>query len=232
LDADRESELENLREFAKTIIRSMKNTPFNLVVEAVTGFKIIPVDLESDADRKLVGDLAEAANAVMVSTQKSPIIANRSNDVATPLERLFLANLARRGIAVSRPRLKGGRQLSSAYPDLQLTDAPNRVTYIEVKNSRPENIYEPSARNFFFKASEETKITADARHLIMGFINEEVSEKKWRIIGWKLVDLYDLRVNFKPEFNIDNPAIYAPKNIVIQANLDANGKIIITRGQG
>ncbi|MHA2621595.1 MAG: hypothetical protein V2G42_07300 [bacterium JZ-2024 1] len=55
-----------------------------------------------------------------------------------------------------------------------------------------------------------------------------MAPKSWQIIGWKLVDLYTLRVHFKPEFNTDNPAIYAQENIVLEVMLGPTGEIQVT----
>lgn len=208
-------DLENLKDFVKGIIKPVKPLPFHLVVELTVQCKIIPMS-NSKEDGELKEKLIIAGNGVLRATKQNFIVANRSNDVSTSLGNIFFKELEKVGLQPSKPLTKAGKGQEAGYPDFQIRDNYDRLTYLEMKNSSPKNIYEGSPRNFFFKPSGNTKITHDARHLIMGFINEELKPKKWRIIGWKLVDLYKVKVNFKPEFNTDNPKIYSKENIIAE----------------
>ncbi len=211
-------DLESLKDFVKGIIKPLRPLPFHLVVELTVQHKIIPMT-DSKEDKELKEKLVMVGNEVMKATKQIYITANRSNDVASPLSGIFSRELEKVDLRPAKPLTKAGKGQEAGYPDFQITDSYGRITYLEMKNSRPENIYEASPRNFFFKPSENTKITHDARHLIMGFINKEVETKKWKIIGWKLVDLYRVKVNFKPEFNTDNPNIYSKENIIAENTL-------------
>lgn len=52
----------------------------------------------------------------------------------------------------------------------------------------------------------------------MGFAIKETSEKQWILTGWKVVDLWHLRVKLKPEYNADNLEIYRNEAILMEGD--------------
>ena len=92
---------------------------------------------------------------------------------------------------------------------------------MEVKVSREENIGKGSARNFFYQPTKNSKIRHSARHLLAGFAIRERSEKSWILTGWKIADLFHLRVKLKPEYNADNLEIYRDELLLLEG--DARG---------
>ncbi len=119
-------------------------------------------------------------------------------------------------IRVAKPTSAEGRT-PGGYPD-RLLWLGNEPTYLEVKVSREENIDEGSARNFFYQPTSHPKIRHDARHLLAGFAIKEVSDKRWMLTRWKIVDLWFLRVKLKPEYNADNPEIYREEAILMEGD--------------
>ena len=209
-DKDVEFELENLKDFAKKVLQPIKGVAFPVIVESTTGKKIFRVDLEKEEDRDLIESIKHSAHEVSRKYyEEKELVGNRPNDVSEPLEQVFVDELISKGMEAKRLKKKG-------YPDLELIDKADRVTYIEIKVSRVENVEEGSPRNFYYKPSKKTKIKEDARHLLLGFIIKETTPKHWKIVGWKLVDLCYLKVNFKPEFNADNKEIYKEESIIAE----------------
>ena len=51
------------------------------------------------------------------------------------------------------------------------------------------------------------KITDDAVHLLVG-IEHDGKEGLWTFTGWRLVDLFKLRVRLKAEFQASNAGLY------------------------
>ncbi len=187
---------------------------FPVIVEATTGKRIFRVDMEDEKDRNLIESIKHSACEVAkIYYLSDELIGNRPNDVSEPLEDVFVNELVDEGINAKRLKQKG-------YPDLEIIDKYGRVTYIEIKVSRVENVREGSPRNFYYKPSKRSKIKADGRHLLLGFVIKETTPKHWKIVGWKLVDLAYLRVNFKPEFNADNKEIYKPEGIIAEKWLE------------
>ncbi len=206
---DIEWELENLRDFAKKVLYPIKEVAFPVIVEATTGKRIIRINLKSKEDQKLIEIIKKGAQKVSKNSHNKELIGNRPNDISEPLEQLFVDVLKNEPIKAKRLKQKG-------YPDIELKDEKGRVTYLEIKVSRVENMREGSPRNFYYKPSPKTKIKDHARHLLLGFIIKETRSKHWRILGWKLVDLAYLKVNFKPEFNADNKEIYKKEAILAE----------------
>lgn len=203
-------ELENLKEFAKKVLQPIKEVAFPVIVEATTGKKIFRIDLGKEEDRNLIESIKHSAREVSRKYYvEEELIGNRPNDVSEPLEQVFADELINEGIEAKRLKQKG-------YPDLEVKDKVGRITYIEIKVSRVENVEEGSPRNFYYKPSKKTKIKEDARHLLLGFVIKETTPKHWKIVGWKLVDLAYLKVNFKPEFNADNKEIYKEEAIIAE----------------
>ena len=125
------------------------------------------------------------------------------------------------GVLVEMPSSADGRvRGGSGYPD-RLLWRDEKPTYLEVKVSREENIGKGSARNFFYQPTKHSKIRHSARHLLAGFSIRERSEKRWILTGWKIADLFHLRVKLKPEYNADNLEIYRDELVLLEG--DASG---------
>jgi len=203
-------ELENLKDFSRKVLQPLKDVAFPVIVEATTGKKIIRINLDANEDKELIESIKQVADEISKKYyEKLELIGNRPNDVSEPLEQVFVDCLINAGKGAIRLKQKG-------YPDLEIKDKLERITYMEIKVSRVENIKEGSPRNFFYKPSIKTKIKEDARHLLIGFAIKEHTPKHWKIVGWKLVDLAYLKVDFKPEFNADNIEIYKKEAIIAE----------------
>lgn len=208
-------QIEQLKEAAKIFLKPMEKLPFPVVVEAMTGFELIPYIEEND--RALIDSLCKSCMKTVKDSEASPIPANRPNDVSAQVEKSLSANLTAFGIRAGKPKTKAGKSSPQGYPDLLLWDG-ERPTYLEVKVSRVENISKGSARNFFYQPTRNSKITQDARHLLCGFSISELEEKRWVLKEWKITDLWFLRVKLKPEYNADNLEIYREEAIIAQGN--------------
>ena len=90
------------------------------------------------------------------------------------------------------------------------------MTYLECKtyNLKSED---SSFRAFYLQPSEDVKITADARHLLVGF---EIKPAKrdghdaFVPVRWRLYTLENLRVQVKHEFNASNQDIYQENSLL------------------
>ncbi len=106
------------------------------------------------------------------------------------------------------------------YPDEKITDKYGRVTYLEVKATSRRDVGSP--RDFFFSPlkNSKKKIRDDGHHLLLCFDTFEQKEKEFIITGWCLIDLFNIKVSMKPEFNTDNLELYRKENILLEVNLN------------
>lgn len=215
----REAQLAQLKDLARILLQPMGRLPFAVVVEAMTGHEVLPV-MDTAKDNKLLNALAKACSQTVAESERSPIKANRPNDVSVKVEERLQVFLEGESVCVEKPRPKEGRGGGGGYPDrlLWLEETPS---YLEVKVSREENMTQGSARNFFYQPTVNSKIQHSARHLLAGFSLREQEEKVWVLTGWKIADLFDLRVKLKPEYNADNLEIYRDGLVLMEG--DANG---------
>jgi hypothetical protein len=211
----RDRQLEQLRAAARIFLRPMERLPFPVVIEAMTGRQVLPI-LKRDRDAALLERLAQACIAVVSGSQSQVLKANRPNDVSAQVERRLEAALEARGIRVERPRAEQGRS-PGGYPD-RLIWHRGEPTYLEVKVSREQNIAQGSARNFFYQPTAKSKICHHARHLLVGFAIRETAGKEWTLTGWKIVDLWHLRVKLKPEYNANNLEIYRDEAVLLEGD--------------
>lgn len=200
-------QLEQLRELSKELLRPLKRVPFWLVIETLTSHRVERFG-DDARDSPLLDALAAAAMETVSATQRAPVQANRPNDVSVPIEALVKPALERQGVHPEKLRGSGG------YPDLKTRGPQGLISFLEIKVSRVENIDTGSPRNFFYQPTEGSKIDSGARHLICAFAIQEVSEKKWHALNWRIADLWGLPVSLKPEFNADNRAIYSQDNLL------------------
>lgn len=207
-----------LKNTLKRLLEPIEDLDFSVVIEMTTDTKFEKTT-KSRRDKELLDTIRESADLLMNQIYENPKFGNRPNDVSQPIEKTLKNYLEEEGLEFVPPK-------GSGYPDMILKDKYGRITYLEVKVSRIENIRKASARNFFYKISKNTKVIYDGRHLLLGFAIEEDSRevRHWRTVFWKLVDLYKLKVNLKPEFNADNTEIYSPKNIIAKNAISSSYK--------
>jgi len=94
-----------------------------------------------------------------------------------------------------------------------LVDTYDRVTYLEIKISSKTK--RDRFRTFYYTSGK--KITSDTRHILLGLLVTEESDKYWKIENWTLTDLSKLKVCLKPEFNASNIDIYTTESIIAKS---------------
>lgn len=94
---------------------------------------------------------------------------------------------------------------------MKISDRKGNITYLESK--AVSKGWDSSFRTFYYSNSK--KITSDGRHLLIAWKIEEERDKYWRVIGWKLCDLYELRIKTKLEFNASNKDLYQ-KGVILK----------------
>lgn len=172
---------------------------FSDLVEVTSGHRIIPLDTSSNEDRELLSELEKGANHLMNLTARARrrLKANRVNEVGKRIENEFVEIL-------SGTSLKTEILSKAGYPNIKLEDRYGRITYLESKATSRD--WGGGLRSFFY--SSGGKIHSDARHLLIGWKVLEEEPKYWELKGWKIVELSNLKVKLKNEFNATNKELY------------------------
>lgn len=111
----------------------LKNIPFSLVIEGLSGYKVLPFDKNNKQDILVLKNLKIIANEAGVAMNKNGILSRRVNEVGNYIEsfvRVALSNVyAKAGIPITR----SGKKKSTGYPDLLFYDEFGRGHYLECK---------------------------------------------------------------------------------------------------
>jgi len=229
---DREKS-ENYERIIREILSAFDNIDFHIIIESLLQRKLIPFDRDSKEDKLLLEDLVNIIDSFALKYKDNPITFNlyrkltnpqnprafRNNEVGVFADKLLPAELSSLKGEGKIKCIEEFKRLSlNGYPDEVITDSFGRTTYLEIKATTRRNIGSP--RDFFFSPlkNSKRKITADARHLLLGFDTYEVKRGRFVITGWCLIDLHDVKVSLKPEFNTDNLGLYQNEHIIFEKN--------------
>ena len=196
---------------------SHRDFDFSLVVEAVSGKKVLPAK-----GRESQARMTAAITAVMdrllleMNANDSPIRGlRRINEGSRFFEDGLLEALEKmEGITCGIPPTREGSAQRSGYPDLRITDeATGDVYYLDPKLMERGSTTS-SLRTFYFEPKDSTlKITDDATHLLLG-IEHDGKDGEWTFLSYQLVDLSGLKVRLKAEFQASNRDLYAEPSVL------------------
>lgn len=184
---------------------------FRDVINAATGHKIIPFDDNSNQILEEIKswldvNLNELSNLIEMD------YVGRPNELGNYLERVLMARLDESlNFSVDMPRTEQGHKQAVGYPDGIIVDQlRNLVAYFDVKIFQ-EKTRTSTLRSFYYQPTNQSKISHDAPHFLVGFVVESLGDNNrspFIIKDYEIVDIYDLEVNFKAEFNASNRDIY------------------------
>lgn len=179
--------------------QDLQDVSFIDLVETTSDYKLHPLDLNLREDKELIESLAAAFKHFVAFSNKTGtrFTAKRINDVSRHIEEVLVEQM-------HKTKLKAKILRKAGYPDIELIDTHNRVSYLEVKISGKKE--RTSQRTFYYTSGK--KIESDARHLLVGLLFSETTDKHWKAEEWELIDLSKLRVGLKAEFNASNIDIY------------------------
>ena len=200
----------------------LEGVRFAEIAEAVSGYKVLPVDTTDAVDAAMLTHVQGSLDAMLLELAKAdrPIHAvGRVNEISRHVEDFLLSRLnAAEGYECTIPPNATGRVQRSGYPDLRLVHtASGRVFYIDPK------VYKlgsetSSFRSFYFEPKLETnKILDNASHLIVGIAHSGKVEGRWQLDTWKVVDLINFRVRLKAEFQASNRELYKFGSVLVES---------------
>lgn len=192
--------------------KPLKNVPFDRVIEAMTGHRVLAFDAHDPAHRAIVEVLKTAGgNSVKAINASGGIQSARPNEVGNKVEPFLkdaLNSIA--DVKADTPKTPSGRRKSSGYPDIEV-EMGGRIAYVECKTYHRENA-ETTQRSFYFSPSDEFKVTCDALHLLMAYEMVRAQDGRYRANGFKLLTLEHLSLDVKHEFNSDNRRLYSGRD--------------------
>ncbi len=190
---------------------STRTFSFATVANACSGKRVLPLD-ESPAHLRVTDAIGLALDASLAELNRpdSPVRElRRINEASRLFEDSILRHLQEiPGITCDIPPTRAGVHQRSGYPDLRITDtASGSIFYLDPKLVAAGS-EASSFRTFYFEPKDSTlKITDDAVHLLVG-ISHDGNNGAWTFTGWRLVDLSNLRVRLKAEFQASNADLY------------------------
>jgi hypothetical protein len=197
----------------------LKGIPFADVIKATTGKRILAFDQKNEVDRELLSKIGSAMDEVIKRMNVTNSVAQkqrRINEVSSHFEDEMKRVLNETpGFSCDFPHLASGKVQRSGYPDLRLVDKKTgRIIYLDPKLYERKS-RDSSLRTFYFEPKTDTnKVLDDAHHLIVGFAHDGKESDHWKFLSWELVDLSQLKVRLKAEFQGSNRDLYQDAAIV------------------
>jgi len=156
-----------LENIIKQMLQPLKDIPFNLVIEAMTGKKVLSFDFTRPDHQEVLKLLKQAALNAGKEINKTGILRPRPNEVGNDIEPYVRNALNSLGLNADIPVGPSGHKKAMGYPDILFwfNETPY---YLECKTYNIENIG-TTQRSFYFSPSDEFKVIYDAPHLILSF---------------------------------------------------------------
>ena len=204
------------------MLKPLKGLPLSLVIEGLSGYKVISFNNKDKKDIQTLKILEIVANDVMQKVNKNGIIRQRANEVGNDIEPYVKNSLNKYGYKAYTPTTFDNKHKSSGYPDIEFIDEFNRYNYLECKTYNINNI-KTTQRSFYLSPSNNFKVTKDAHHFGISFevfVSKQINNKNlYKINGWKILDLSQLKLDVKYEFNSDNKRLYSENLILSEGKL-------------
>ena len=191
--------VQRLESIVKHMIEPLKDVPFRLVIESLSGHRVVPFKPSDEKD---------GSNSFKRYINKEGIRSRRPNEVGNAIEAFVEKALIESGARKAGKPQVNGKTKSAGYPDLEFVDQNERRNYLECKTFNRKNV-ETTQRSFYLSPSEDFKITQDVHHFVLSLEMNQKSPGVYYCQGWKILSLEKLLVDVKHEFNSDNKRLYA-----------------------
>ncbi|KJR41216.1 type II site-specific deoxyribonuclease [Candidatus Magnetoovum chiemensis] len=207
----------------KQMLSPLKGLPFKLVIEGISGYKVLAFDLEDAKNKELIENLKTVAKSACKEVNKNGIERPRPNEVGNDIEPFIKNALTTIGYKADTPKTKDGKKKSTGYPDIEFEDNYKRTNYLECKTFNIDNV-NTTQRSFYLSPSEDFKVTRNAYHLAICFEIYVEGRKGinnvYKCKSWKLLNLENLDIDVKYEFNSDNHRMYDSSLLLAEGNIN------------
>jgi hypothetical protein len=202
------AEIHDLIKDGIKISKKIQNIPFSELLKATTPFEVYSLDRRDPSDVELLNDITTSAKNFIKSINRTHtrFEGKRINEVGRRIEEVFVEEL-------KKSKLKPVQLTASGYPDIKIADSHNRVTFLESKAVSKD--WDSSFRSFYYTSGK--KIDASGRHLLISWDISNETGNYWKVNGWKLIDLANLIITTKMEFQSNNKKIYDAKLILAES---------------
>ena len=211
----------NLENVIKQMLMPLKNIPLNIVIEALSGSKIISYNENDSQDKIILKKLTTVSKSAGLNINVNGISRRRPNEVGNDIEPFIKNALNKIGYKATTPKTKSGKKKATGYPDLQFIDEFGRINYLECKTYNKENIA-TTQRSFYLSPSKDFKITIDAHHFVISYevyvAGRSGNKNIYKVKSWKVLSIEKLLVDVKYEFNSDNLRLYSTEHILAEGN--------------
>jgi hypothetical protein len=207
---------QQLREFLKlleqvTALSERVGILWSQLISATTGCSVTTYDPATALHVDICRNIIRAATAVIEeanSTRMRDWNVRRVNELGNALEGPFSRKFNELGSSL---RCLGFAQ-TAGYPDRRIQRNHEVVAYIDLKTYE-ENSAASTFRSFYYQPREaRSKIQTSALHLLLAFphgpLETVAGRNYWRLAGAHLLDLSELRVKLKGEFQASNRDLY------------------------
>lgn len=198
--------VKRLENVIKQMLTPLKDIPFNLVIEAMTGKKVLFFDSQNSEHNEVLKFLQKAAITAAKEINKIGILRPRPNEVGNDIEPFVKNALNVFQLNADIPSGPSGNKKSTGYPDI-LFWYKNKPYYLECKTYNIDNI-NTTQRSFYFSPSDEFKVIYDATHFLLSFEiyvdGEQGRNHIYKCRHYKILSLESLSLDVKFEFNSDN----------------------------
>lgn len=210
------------------MLQPLKGLSFNIVIEGLSGFKVIPFDKNDAKDKAILEKLQKAAKIAGQKINKNGILRTRPNEVGNDIEPFVKEALNEVGYKANIPTTKYGKKKSTGYPDIEFIDEYGQINYIECKTFNVNNI-NTTQRSFYLSPSKDFKVTTNAHHFAICYeidVFGRIGKNNiYKCISWKILNLEALQLDVKYEFNSDNAKMYNEKLILAEGEILQNSKM-------
>lgn len=224
MSKDQEKYIKELEEAINRFLKPLRGIPFRIAIKAISGYEVIPFDINNPLDKQLLEDLIHATKIAAQEANQKGIYTRRVNEVGNQIEPFMINALNQIGLHAERPITMQGRRKAAGYPDIYFRDKNGRHNYLECKTYNESN-YQSTQRTFYFSPAirkTDFKVTYDARHFIVSFKIER-TERDGKIafipVYWKIFSTNDLVGQIKHEFNANNKQIYRDEALLAEGEI-------------
>ncbi|MEX1118003.1 MAG: hypothetical protein WEB60_04335 [Terrimicrobiaceae bacterium] len=204
--------------------KTLEGVPFREVVFAATGCRVLSVDPAKDQEwLKKLGQVLTRVLKTLNDPSHAVQDGGRINEASRFIENELMTELnAIPGWRGSIPPTATQTRQRSGYPDLRLELEDKRVVYLDPKLHAADS-RTSSFRAFYFEPKKETlKITEHAIHLLVSVSHSPHPQGGIRFESWELIDIADMPLRLKAEFQASNREIFEKSRIVAKSQTQAS----------
>ena len=214
-----EEYVKNLERIIQGMLRPLKDIPFPLVINSISGKEVIPFSSEKTEDIELLNLIEKSIIDAGQSMLQNGVYAKRVNEIGNAIEPFVRVSLNKHYLNADTPADKNGKRQSVGYPDISIR-FKEKTHYVECKtyNRETEN---SSQRSFYLSPSDKFKVAEDGHHFLVSYEMERIGYMgdkgdRYKPLHWRILSLERLVVSVKYEFNSDNRELYGNNALILR----------------